>query len=172
VRVIAATNRNLEVSIKEGRFREDLFYRLSVVDVTLPPLRERQEDILPLCQHFLAFFARSMRRSLPTLSAETELLLTNYHWPGNIRELRNTIERALVFSTAQVLTPEVFPDRMQSLPTRRPEVGGNFTLDQIEREHIHRILAQSATQEEAAKILGIDTTTLWRKKKRFEEKNI
>ncbi len=168
VRIVAATNRDLEVLVKEGRFREDLFYRLSIVDVSLPPLRERREDILPFCRHFLSFFAHGMRRPIPMLSSEAELLVNNYAWPGNVRELRNTIERALVFSAAQVLTPEFFPDRMQTLSTRRPEVGGGFTLDQIEREHIQRIMARTPTQEEAAKILGIDTTTLWRKKKRFE----
>jgi NtrC-family two-component system response regulator AlgB len=168
VRIVAATNRDLEASVKDGRFREDLFYRLSIVDVSLPPLRERREDILSLCRHFLAFFAHAMRRPTPTLSNEAEALLTSYAWPGNVRELRNTIERALVFSSAQIITPEVFPERMQVLRAQRPEVGAAFTLEQIEREHIQRIVARAATQEEAAKILGIDATTLWRKKKRFD----
>ena len=172
VRVVAATNRNLEASVKEGRFREDLFYRLSIIDVSLPPLRERREDVLPLCRNFLTFFARSMRRPTPTLSEQASALVTGYDWPGNVRELRNTIERALVFSAAQIITPEVFPDRMQSSPTQRPEVGGIFTMDQIEREHMQRIMARSPTQEEAAKILGIDATTLWRKKKRFEGQEV
>lgn len=168
VRIVAATNRNLEILVKDGKFREDLFYRLSVVDVALPPLRERREDILSLCRHFLSFFAHSMRRPIPRLSSEAEVLVTNYAWPGNVRELRNALERALVFSAAQIITPEAFPDRMQALPMHRPEVGGAFTLDQIEREHIQRILTRSTTQEDAAKILGIDATTLWRKKKKFE----
>src|SRR5204863_6337293 len=96
VRVVAATNRDLVREVQAGRFREDLLYRLNVIEVSVPPLRERRDDILPLARHFMAFFARAARRSVPELSADAEAALLRYEWPGNVRELRNAIERAVV----------------------------------------------------------------------------
>ncbi len=166
VRVVAATNRGLEEEVKAGRFREDLLYRLNVVEVTVPPLRERAEDVLPLARRFVAFFARQGRRQPPDLSAEAERVLLAYPWPGNVRELRNAIERALILAPGQVLEPESFPERIAAQPTT-PVMGGDFTAEEIEREHVLRVLARAATLEDAARILGIDVSTLWRKRKKW-----
>ena len=168
VRVVAATNRDLEQAVKEGRFREDLLFRLNVVEIKIPALRERPEDILPLARHFLQFFARSAKRPLLELSKETEAVLLKYQWPGNIRELRNAMERATILWPAQVLAPAALPERIIAHLQTGPALGGNYRLDEIEREHILRILARTQTQEEAATILGVDTSTLWRKRIKYE----
>ena len=169
VRVIAATNRNLERDVQEGRFREDLFYRLNVVEISLPPLRERPEDILPLAGRLLAFFSRAARRSTPELSRAAEQALVSYSWPGNIRELANAIERTVILWPAQVVQPEGLPERVAAHPNADPRLGGDFTLEQIEREHVTRVISRTETLEAAAAILGIDSSTLWRKRKKYEE---
>lgn len=169
VRIVTATNRNLEADMQAGRFREDLYYRLAVIDIEVPALRERPEDVLGLARHFLSFFARSMRRKDPVLTQEAAAMLVTYPWPGNVRELRNTIERALVLSSASELGPEAFPERMRAASSKRPTLGGNFSVELIEREHILRVLGRSKTHEEAAATLGIDVATLWRKRKKFNE---
>jgi NtrC-family two-component system response regulator AlgB len=166
VRVVAATNRDLELAVKEGRFREDLLYRLNVVEVTVPPLRERTEDILSLARSFVAFFASQARRAPPEISAAAERMLVAWPWPGNVRELRNVIERAVILTPGQVLEPESFPERMAGHVGRIPALGGDFTVEEVEREHILRVLAHTSTQDEAARILGLDTSTLWRKRKK------
>ena len=170
VRMIAATNRDLEDHVRKGLFREDLLYRLNVIDLELPPLRERPEDILRLARRFLAFFAKAVRRQTPELSKAAEQALSAYSWPGNIRELRNTIERAVILWPAQVIEPEAFPARIAAgAVSPLPYLGGEFSLDAIEKEHITRVLARTQTLEEAAAILGIDASTLWRKRKKYEE---
>jgi NtrC-family two-component system response regulator AlgB len=166
VRIVAATNRDLEVEVKAGRFREDLLYRLNVVEITVPPLRERSEDILPLARRFVAFFARQASRQAPDLSPATERVLFAYPWPGNVRELRNAIERALILTPSQVLEPESFPERIAAQPATAL-LGGDFTVEEIEREHVLRVLARTATLEDAARVLGIDASTLWRKRRRW-----
>jgi NtrC-family two-component system response regulator AlgB len=171
VRVVAATNRDLEADVNSGRFREDLLFRLNVLEIRVPSLRERPEDILPLARRFLAFFARAVGRPLPAFSAAADKILSAYHWPGNVRELRNTIERAVILWPSAVIEPEAFPERITGSRDRGPAVGGRFTLDELERAHIAAIVAHASTMEEAARILGIDDSTLWRKRKRFEEQN-
>jgi NtrC-family two-component system response regulator AlgB len=168
VRVVAATNRDLEAAVRSGQFREDLLFRLNVVEVTVPPLRERREEILPLARRFLAFFARAARRAVPELSPQAERVLLAYPWPGNVRELRNAIERAVILSAGQVLAPENFPERIVEHGAKVAQVGGDFTVEAVEREHILRVLARSRTQEEAAQILGVDASTLWRKRRKYE----
>jgi NtrC-family two-component system response regulator AlgB len=169
VRVVAATNRDLERDVREGRFREDLYFRLGVIEVRLPLLRERPEDILPLARGFLAAFAAQAKRvPVPELSPASEALLLAYPWPGNVRELRNAIERAVILWPAQVIEPGAFPERLVATPAAGPRCGGDFTLEQIEREHIQRVVARTATLDEAAAILGIDSSTLWRKRKKYE----
>ncbi len=167
VRVVAATNRNLEAEVKAGSFRDDLLYRLNVIELTLPPLRERPEDILRLARRFVAFFARAARRPAPELSRAAEEALLAYHWPGNIRELRNAIERAIILSPAQLIEPQLLPDRIGASAASGPRLGGDFTLEAIEREHIERVVARSPTLEDAARILGIDSSTLWRKRRTY-----
>jgi NtrC-family two-component system response regulator AlgB len=169
VRLIAATNRDLVEQVRAGAFREDLLYRLNVIELRIPPLRERAEDILPLAQRFLAFFAKTARRQPPQLSDAAEHALLAYSWPGNIRELRNAIERAVILWPAQIIEPEAFPAHISAhAKAAAPSLGGNFSLEVIEREHINRVVANSPTLEDAATILGIDTSTLWRKRKKYE----
>ncbi len=168
VRVVAATNRDLGAAVAAGQFREDLLFRLNVIEVTVPPLRERREEILPLARRFLAFFARAARRAPPELSPEAGQALLAYPWPGNVRELRNAIERAVILSPGQVLSPESFPERIVQHGAQVPAVGGDFSAEAVEREHILRVLARTRTQEEAAQILGLDASTLWRKRRKYE----
>ena len=170
VRTVAATNRDLEEQMRKGLFREDLLYRLNVIELQLPSLRERPEDILRLARRFLAFFARSARRQTPELSNAAEEALTSYNWPGNIRELRNTVERAVILWPARVIEPQAFPAHISTRvkSADAAQLGGNFSLEDIEREHIARVVERSPTLEDAAAILGIDGSTLWRKRKRYE----
>jgi NtrC-family two-component system response regulator AlgB len=168
VRIVTATNRDIEADIKAGHFREDLFYRLNLVEIHIPSLRERPEDILRLARRFLAFFGAAVGRHIPQLSKDAEALMLAYRWPGNIRELRNAIERAVILWPAEIMGPEAFPDRVASPFPVHPFVGGDFSLEDIEHEHILRVTSRTPTLEEAAEILKIDTSTLWRKRKRYE----
>jgi len=166
VRLVAATNRDLEKDVQDGRFREDLLFRLNVIEVWAPSLRDRREDILPLARWFLLHFSRKIRRPAPQLSPDAETALLAHSWPGNVRELRNEMERAVLLCTAHVLGPEAFA-RVQPRSVSAPWTGGKFTLDELEREHIRRVLEYAPTMEVAARILGIDVTTLWRKRKKL-----
>ena len=167
VRIVAATNRDLEAEVKAGRFREDLLYRLNVVEVTVPPLRERPEDVLPLARRFLAFFGHMARQPVAELSPAAERALAAYPWPGNVRELRNVVERATILSPARVLDLESLPERLREQVSAVPVLGGDFTLEEIEQEHLLRVLARAPTLDEAARVLGIDASTLWRKRKKL-----
>ncbi len=167
VRIIAATNRDLDAEVKAGRFREDLLYRLNVIEIVVPPLRERPEDILTLARAFIAFFARQARRPSLALTPEAERRLLAYPWPGNVRELRNAMERALILSSSEALAPESLPERIAAAGGGAPVLGGSFTVEEIEREHALRVLAHAPTAEEAARILGVDASTLWRKRKKW-----
>jgi NtrC-family two-component system response regulator AlgB len=168
VRIIAATNRDLEADVKAGRFREDLFYRLNVVEVRMPPLRERREDILPLARAFLSSFTRATRPMAPEISQAAAMALERHDWPGNVRELRNTIERIAILWPTSVVEPEALPNRVPRAAQRRPTVGGDFTVDDVEREHILSVLERVPKVEDAAALLGIDASTLWRKRKKYE----
>ena len=181
VRLIAATNRMLEDEVRAGRFREDLFFRLNVITLTLPPLRERVEDVLPLAQHYLEFFAKRQGRHQLAFSSRSTAVIQNYSWPGNLRELCNAVERSVILSPADVVEPSdlgLLPttdDTAEScndgtgswLPAHEVTLGGDVPLKAIEREHIARIVARAASFEAAAQILGIDVTTLQRKRKRY-----
>jgi len=167
-RIVCATNRNLEEDVKNGRFREDLFFRVNVVEVMIPPLRERREDILSLARRFLEFFAKGLSRPIPEFSKPTEALLLSYSWPGNIRELRNVIERALIVCQNRIIEPQAFPEKIGIPGKITPEIGMDLSLDELERAHIERIMSRVKNLEEAASILGIDSSTLWRKRKKFE----
>jgi two-component system, NtrC family, response regulator AlgB len=168
VRMVAATNRDLEADVRSGRFREDLLYRLNVVEIVLPALRNRPEDILPLARRLLEALARNAKRPAVAFTPETEAVLQAYAWPGNIRELRNAVERALIVWPAQRIEPEALPERITAATSRTLALGGPFTLESIEREHTLRVLASSPTLEEAARLLGIDASTLWRRRKKYE----
>jgi len=167
-RMIAASNRDLRAEVIARRFREDLYYRLNVIILAVPPLRERREDILPLAQWMLTAASLRNRRSPMQLASEAAAVLKQYNWPGNLRELRNAIERAAVLCRSDVVTPDDLPDSVfreerAGLPAVPPS-----TLEEIEREHIMHVLKQSTTLEEAAAKLGINVTTLWRKRKRYQ----
>jgi NtrC-family two-component system response regulator AlgB len=167
VRLIAATNRDLPAEVAAGRFREDLLYRLNVVEILVPPLRERKEDVLPLARRFVAFFAECSRRPAPELSEATERVLLEYPWPGNVRELRNVIEHAVLLWPAATIEPYALPERLAPRAAGSPDLGSDASLDEIEREHILRVLARKPTLEAAAESLGIDASTLWRKRKKY-----
>lgn len=179
VRLIVATNRCLQREVEAGRFREDLYFRLNVLPLTLLPLRERVDDILPLATHYLRFFEVRQGRQRLSFSERSQTALLSHRWPGNLRELRNTVERAVILSPTDVLEPEDFgwaaaPDSAGRLPEDRgisrpstPRVGGRFTLEELEREHIAHWLSSGKTVGEIARLLGIDPTTLHRKRKRY-----
>jgi two-component system, NtrC family, response regulator AlgB len=167
-RIIAATNRDLPQEINAARFRSDLYYRLNVINLRMPALRERPEDILPLAEMFLDHAAARNRRTGLQLSDEARKALLAYSWPGNIRELRNAVERAVVLSRGVALRREDLPDILfHSSTTRNGSLPEQSTLEQIEQEHIRRVLALAPTLEDAAATLGICIATLWRKRKRY-----
>ena len=166
VRIIAATSVDLAEAVKVGRFREDLFYRLNVVEIIIPPLRERQEDILPLAERLLAFFARQNHRGLLGFTEEARLVLQHYPWPGNVRELRNVLERAVLLSPGETIGVENMPIHLAPMPTE-PKVGDLVSLETIEEMHIRQVLAATKSLEEAARILGMDPVTLWRRRKKY-----
>ena len=168
VRIIAATNRDLQSAVANGTFREDLLYRLNMFEIVLPPLRQRQGDLESLISHLLRFFAKQNGKALSGFTEEARTAMLRYPWPGNVRELRNAIERGVILA----LGPEVglieLPAQIgASLPMTVMEVGGAITLEQLEAEHIRRVLTKTAILEDAATILGIDTSTLYRKRKRY-----
>ncbi|MBV8855598.1 MAG: sigma-54-dependent Fis family transcriptional regulator [Acidobacteria bacterium] len=174
VRVIAATNRNLAEDVTSGRFRADLFYRLNVISLHVPPLRQRREDIPALSEHFLSLFRERFNRPALDLSTEARQRLGAYDWPGNVRELRNALERAAALASADSDTIEAD----QLLPSHTPQsAAGNantssdsapVTLEQLERQHILRVLEeQSGNRERAAAVLGISARTLYRKLREY-----
>ena len=167
-RIIAATNRDLQREIAAGQFRSDLYYRLNVISLRVPALREHMEDLLPLAEKLLAEAAARNRRSGLEFSAEAKRALTAYTWPGNIRELRNVIERAAVLSRGNLINKEDLPDAIFGpVAGKQSDLPAGATLEQIEEEHIRRVLAQTPTLEDAADALGIGIATLWRKRKRY-----
>ncbi|HVH07413.1 MAG TPA: helix-turn-helix domain-containing protein, partial [Myxococcota bacterium] len=129
--------------------------------------RERPEDVLRLARAFLAFFDRAANRRAQTLSPDAERALAGYAWPGNVRELRNAMERCAILWPGDVVEPAALPERIVGAAHAGPRVGGDVTIDALEREHVARVLARAATLEEAARTLGIDESTLWRKRKRY-----
>jgi NtrC-family two-component system response regulator AlgB len=173
VRLIAATNRDLDAEVAAGRFRDDLMYRLNVVDFTLPPLRKRS-DLLDLADRLLSCFSRQTGHKIEGFTPAARAAIASYPWPGNLRELRNAIERAALFVSGPLIEVADLPDRVGS--AARPQapaasglvvVGGQFTIEQLEAEHIRRVLEETETREEAARILGIDPSTLYRKRKQL-----
>jgi DNA-binding NtrC family response regulator len=163
VRLIAATNRNLEQAIQEGKFREDLYYRLSVFPIVVPPLRERPEDIEPLVEHFLAAHGKS----LEDMDNRTLEQLTSYHWPGNVRELENVIERALILAGGERVGPSHLPFFDSREATGSLDQGG-LNLESLERESIIRALRQTGgNKAEAARLLGITRRALYSRMERL-----
>lgn len=176
VRIIAATNRDLEHLVQEGKFRDDLFYRLNVVRITLPSLKERQEDIPMLAHHFLQKCAGGTPTAVRGFHPDTLDALRRYRWPGNVRELENAIERAVSLSHGPLLTPDDLPAAIRQAPTaaeQKPEIpespeSAYLTLEEVEKRHLVRVLKETkGNKVKAAKILGIDRRTLYRMAERF-----
>jgi NtrC-family two-component system response regulator AlgB len=170
VRVVAATNRNLEEAVKNGTFREDLYFRLNIFECTLVPLRFRREDLPVLIQRFIReISALSHAKELKKIPDGVMKSLLDYSWPGNIRELRNTIERVMVLAADREVSLDDLPDSVRKGSTLKaaPGPGHLATLEEIERAHIEKVLSIEANQERAADILGITTVTLWRKRKQY-----
>jgi two-component system, NtrC family, response regulator AlgB len=168
VRVLAATSRDLQAAAADGSFREDLFYRLNVIEVVLPPLRQRPRDLLALADHLLGFFAHQGSQPVSGFTEEARAAIARYPWPGNVRELRNAIERGVILTPGPLVGLADLPAQVGSpAPPRAIQLGGAVTLDDLEAEHIRRVLAATATMEEASTLLGIDPSTLYRKRKRY-----
>lgn len=172
-RIIAATNKNLETEVAQGSFREDLFYRLNVIEIALPPLRTRRDDIPLLAKYFVAKSAREQNSDEKHLSKEALSALVNYDWPGNVRELENAVERAVILSSDEIdlesLPPKVRLNYAGSYQIRDAD-GFRPTLEEMERRYVLEILnAAGDDKAEAANILGIDLSTLYRKLKRYED---
>jgi two-component system, NtrC family, response regulator AlgB len=165
VRLISATNVDIAQAVRDGRFREDLFYRINVIQIDLPALRERSEDILPLANRLLAHL--SQRRPIAGFTDEAMAALVHYPWPGNVRELRNVIERAVILCRAEQIGIEHLPANF-STRSVEPQLGDSVPLEQIEAIHLRRLIAQSKSLEDAAAALGIDVATLWRKRKKYD----
>jgi len=168
VRIIAAMNRNLEEMVKQKTFREDLYYRLNVISLVLPPLRERPEDIGALAETFLARYVKAYRRPVSRFSDDAMKLLKGYAWPGNVRELQNVVERASIICDG----PEVQVNHLGIGDTNaeratRPRAGDHLSIADLEREHITAVIANADSLDEAARLLGIDVSTLYRKRKQY-----
>jgi len=174
VRMICATNKDLAKEVSEGRFREELLYRINVITIRLPALHERKDDITLLANHFLRKYEKPLGRSPMRFSKGAMRLLMNYRWPGNVRELENTIERAAILAETDVIHTHDLPEKLHdALP-----VNGNdsdtpgMTLEELEREHMRRILNQvKGDKVKAAQILGIHLSTLYRKVQRYRLDN-
>lgn len=162
VRIIAATNKNLEQAMNEGTFRKDLYYRLNTFRIKLPPLRERPEDILLLTEYFIEQFAEGRKISI---SPEAAKALRVYRWTGNVRELENVIKRALLLAKNDVIELNDFPEEIQ-FALQNPQLP--LSLEELEKQHIKKVLQIAKDLNEAAQILGIDPATLWRKRKRYD----
>ncbi len=160
VRVIAATNRNLDEALKEGSFREDLFYRLNGLRIKLPPLRERPEDIPLLVQHFVI---KTSKENPVDVSPEADRLLRGYRWSGNVRELENVVERAVLLAAAGLIGPEHLPDEVRTAGQVQA-----LSLEEVESAQIKKVLQFAHDYDEAARILGIDRKTLLNKRKRYD----
>jgi transcriptional regulator with PAS, ATPase and Fis domain len=168
VRLVAATNKNLEELVANGAFREDLYYRLNVIEVRIPPLRERRDDIEVLASHFVEKYSKENNKRVTGITDEAMEILLAYPWPGNIRELRNVIERAVVLSVDQKIGPEVLPERVKS-PAGPKNLGTlKDRLDSYEEKILKDVLdAHSWNKENAASELGVDLATLYRKIKKL-----
>jgi len=173
VRLVAATNKNLEEQVRLGRFREDLYYRLNVVNIHIPPLRERREDVESLSRHFLGKYVAETGKKIDDLAPRTLSCLLAHDWPGNVRELQNAIERAVVLAKGSVLTPRDLPQGLQGdeqICVHLPEKGGNLTeiLEDLERQRIVQTLQrEQGSQTRAADALGIKRTTLRYKMEKY-----
>jgi DNA-binding NtrC family response regulator len=166
VRVIAATNKDLSAEIRASRFREDLFYRLNIVQIAIPPLRDHKVDIPILARHFLRVFSTEMKKTVTDFSEDAVNLMMSYDWPGNVRELKNTVERAVIFAKAgDVIRSSHFPPQFRSATMQPSSPQNTFkTLEEVELAYIKEVLvACNGNRLKAAEILGVSPSTIWRK---------
>jgi NtrC-family two-component system response regulator AlgB len=167
-RIIAATHRDLKASVGDGSFRDDLYYRLNVVTIRLPALRQRREDIPGFVASFLRPVTQSGRAKTMSVSPEAMAALVAYDWPGNIRELSNVLERATLLANGELLTPDLLPEEVRvSSRSVVPLQDGDESLEAAERRHIAQVVERHPTLDTAAKALGIDPSTLYRKRERY-----
>ncbi len=166
-RVVASTSRDLDDPGSGPRFSAEAHHGLSVVTIEVPPLRKRPEDILALAGGALAALAARMGRPTPELGESARATLLAHGWPGNLPELDNELERALVMTSGSIIEANAFSSNLRPATQAAPYVGGDFTIQEIERAHIERVLARTRTFDGAAQLLGIDDSTLWRKRKRY-----
>jgi two-component system, NtrC family, response regulator AlgB len=166
VRIIAASNRDLKQMVAAGQFREDLYYRLRVLGLAVPPLRERREDILPLAEELLQRARQRTHGSVRRFSDEAKAILLRYRWPGNVRELQNSVERAAIIGEGEVADAGLFAAEAESLTPDIQDSEGD-SLAAAERRHIASVIARYPTMEEAARALGVDVVTLWRRRKKY-----
>jgi NtrC-family two-component system response regulator AlgB len=166
VRIVTATNTDLVKAVKERCFREDLFYRLNVIQINLPSLADRRDDVESLANDLLVFFGAQNHKAFKGFSDEAINALRNYSWPGNIRELRNAVERAAILCASDFVAAEQLPESI--VPHSPPvQLGDHVSLDAIDETHVRRVMATTRSLQEAAEILGIDQATLWRKRKQY-----
>ena len=171
VRLLAATNQDLEKSMEEGRFREDLYYRLNVIPIYMPPLRRRRDDIPLLINHFIEKYTSNSKKKVESISPEALKILTGYDWPGNVRELENVIERGVILTSRNVIEPDDLPASLTQNRRPGPAADGpleDAPLDKVEQQHIlHTLEKYGWNQKKASEVLGVSTTTLWRKLKSY-----
>jgi NtrC-family two-component system response regulator AlgB len=168
VRVIAATNRDLEELVSEKLFRQDLFFRLNVIELFLPPLRERPEDIPLIAKHYLSKFASANNKQIKGITTKALEAIQSYPWPGNIRELINVIERGSILTTKDRLHPEDLPPHIVNYTFEAQSSRKKQTMAEVEKTHIKDVLLHTASIEEAARVLSVDPATLWRKRKKYQ----
>ncbi|MEY2428655.1 MAG: two-component system, NtrC family, response regulator AlgB [Verrucomicrobiota bacterium] len=174
VRIIAASSRDLKKRVADGAFREDLFFRLNVITVEMPPLRDRSDDLINFAQHYLKHFAALCRRQLDGFSDEALACIRSYPWPGNLRELRNSIERAAIMAKGKKIGLEDLPVELRAGPLSDAngngdslEIGSLVSMEKLEEAHLRKVLSRTANLAEAAEVLGIDQATLYRKRKKI-----
>ena len=167
VRIIAATNRDLGEMVKQGTFREDLLYRLNVITIVMPPLRDRPEDLAMLAERFLLRYAANYRRPARGFTKAALDAIQSYPWPGNIRELQNVIERAVILCSAEQIDVDLLSISESAERRSRPRIGDALSLEDLERSHIRGVMANASSLDHAAKTLGIDVSTLYRKRKQY-----
>ncbi|RMD60079.1 sigma-54-dependent Fis family transcriptional regulator [Candidatus Parcubacteria bacterium] len=173
IRLIAATNKDLEADVKRGTFREDLFYRINVIPIHVPPLRERKGDIELLTEYLVAKYSGKMRKTVTTVSKRALAMMMNYEWPGNVRELENVIQRAVALATTDEIEPNLLPGELSSSLNRaRHSKTKTARLAQVERETILKTLEQmQGNKKRTAEVLGISKATLWRKLKYISDES-
>ncbi len=163
VRFIAATNQNVRTAISEGRFREDLYYRLNIMEIFIPPLRDRREDIPPLCNYFLGKHLPSSRKKITGFTKEAMEVLIHYSYPGNVRELENIVERAIILEQTSLLTPESLPQTIKMFQIEAIEPNKIKTLEELSKDYAEQVIEiLGGNKSKAAEVLGISRTSLWR----------